>query len=119
MMTGIGTISLTVRGEREGLGVADPTKWDWADAILGAVVGMVSGVASLFGWFNGKVSRVHERINEVHDRTHDQAAQLAALNAHHQANLMFQGRIDENLAAINEKQDRQMEILMDLRSRDT
>lgn len=109
--------SLHARHEREGRGVADPTKMDWADALLGALVGVVSGVASLFGWFNGKVSRVHDRINEVHEQAHQQAAHIAALNAHHQANLMFQSRIDENLAAIDEKQDRQMEILMDLRGR--
>jgi hypothetical protein len=104
--------------------MADPSKWDWADTLSGMLLGVVSGILSLFGWFSTKVGTVHDRIDAVHDRINivtqaasDQAASIKVLEAHHGAKLQRLDRIEGNLTAINEKQDRQMEILMDLRGR--
>ena len=99
------------------MSMADPSKWDWADAIAGMLMGLISGLAGLFSWFSSRVNIVHERIDVMHEKTSAQASSIAVLEAHHEANLKFQGRIDDSLSAINDKQDRQMEILMDLRGR--
>jgi len=98
--------------------MADPTKWDWADAISGAAMGALTGVVSLFGWFGRKLSGIHKRIDEVQKHVHTHESNIAVLRAHHEANLNFQNRIDRTLQAVNDKQDAQMQILMELKGRD-
>lgn len=104
--------------------MADPTKVDWADALAGGLMGLLTGMASVFGWFSGRIGKVHERIDTVHARINtvtqtasDQAASIKVLEAHHDAKLQRLERIEDNLTAINEKQDRQMELLIDIRGR--
>lgn len=104
--------------------MVEPSKWDWADTASGMLLGIVSGIVSLFGWFSRKVGTVHDRIDAVHERinlvkqsANDQASSIKVLEAHHDANLNRLARIEDNLSAINDKQDRQMEILIDIRGR--
>ncbi len=97
--------------------MADPTKWDWADTVSGIFLGILSGLLGLFGWFSGKVGKVHDRIDAVHKRLNSHDSNIAVLQAQEISRLHRMERIEDNLTAINEKQDRQMEILMDLRGR--
>lgn len=97
--------------------MADPTKWDWADAVVGGMMGLLTGLASVFGWFNGKIGKVHDRIDQVHDRVSSHATHIAVLGAHHENNLQFQERIDCQLTALNEKNDEQIKLLMKLTQR--
>ena len=97
----------------------DPAKWDWADAASGVVMGVLGGMVSMFGWFSGKLGKVHDRIDSVHERVTANSSHIAVLQAQEVAKLQRMERIEDNLVAINEKQDRQMEVLMDLRGRDT
>lgn len=95
----------------------DPTKWDWADALVGGVIGLITGLATVFGWINGKLGQVHERIDQFHVRVSDHATNIAVLTAHHENNLQFQERMDHSLTALNEKNDEQMKILLELKGR--
>lgn len=97
--------------------MADPSRVDWSDALMGGVMGILTGIASMFGWFSGKLGKVHDRIDAVHARVSDHATNIAVLGAHHQANLQFQERIDTTLTALNEKNDEQMKILLELKGR--
>lgn len=97
--------------------MADPSKLDWADALVGGVLGIVTGMASVFGWFSGRFGKVHERLDAVHTKISDHATDIAVLGAHHEANLQFQERIDTTLTALNEKNDEQMKILLELKGR--
>lgn len=81
---------------------------------MGAGVGALSALAGLFGWFNGKLGKIHDRIDLVQERANAQASSIAVLEAHHGAKMERLERIEDNLAALNKKQDRQMEILLDL-----
>ena len=95
----------------------DPAKWDWADAAGGVVMGVLGGLVSMFGWVSGKLVKVHDRIDSVHERVTTHASHIAVLQAQEVTKLQRMERIEDNLVAINEKQDRQMEVLMDLRGR--
>ena len=97
--------------------MADPTKWDWADAVSGVFLGILSGILGLFSWFGGKVGKVHDRIDALHGRLNSHDSHIAVLQAQEVVKFQRMERIEDNLTAINEKQDRQMEILMDLRGR--
>ena len=97
--------------------MADPSKVDWSDALMGAIMGILTGLASMFGWFNGKVGKVHDRIDVVHGRVSEHTTHIAVLTAHHEANLQFQERIDSTLTALDEKNDAQMKILLELKGR--
>lgn len=97
--------------------MADPSKVDWSDAAAGGLMGLLTGVASVFSWVSGKLGKVHDRIDAVHDRVSDHATNIAVLTAHHEANLQFQERIDSTLTALDEKNDAQMKILLELRGR--
>jgi len=97
--------------------MADPSKVDLGDAVAGGLMGLLTGMASVFGWFSGKFGKVYERIDQVHARVSDHATHIAVLGAHHQANLQFQERIDLTLTALNEKNDEQMKILLELKGR--
>lgn len=97
--------------------MADPSKIDVGDAVAGGLMGLLTGMASVFGWFSGKLGKGHERIDQVHLRVSDHATHIAVLGAHHQANLQFQERIDTTLTALNEKNDEQMKILLELKGR--
>lgn len=97
--------------------MADPTKWDWADAVSGAVMGVLGGMVSMLGWFSGKLGKVHDRIDAVHGKVHSHAVHIAELQANDLARVQRLERIEDGLDEINKKQDRQMEILMDIRGR--
>ncbi len=97
--------------------MADPSKVDWADVTVGGLMGLLTGMASVFGWFSGKLGKVHDRIDQVHARVSDHSTHIAVLGAHHEANLQFQERIDTTLTALNEKNDEQMKILLELKRR--
>lgn len=97
--------------------MADPTKWDLADAAMGLVVGVVSGIASMAGWFSRKLGTVHDRIDRLHASHASHATSIAVLQANGQAITERLQRIEEGQSTINEKQDRKMEILVDLRKR--
>jgi len=97
--------------------MADPSKLDWADAAAGGIMGLLTGMASVFGWFSGKFGKVHERIDAVHTRLSEHSTHIAVLGAHHQVNLQFQERIDTTLTALNDKTDEQMKILLELKGR--
>lgn len=97
--------------------MADPTKWDWADAVAGGLMGLLTGMASVFGWFNRRLGTVHERIDHVHDRVSTHSTHIAVLTAHHESNLQFQERIDTALTALNRKTDDQTNILLELKRR--
>lgn len=97
--------------------MADPSKLDLGDAAVGGVMGLLTGMASVFGWFSGKLGKVHERIDAVHAKVSDHAMNIAVLGAHHQANLQFQERIDSTLTALRENNDEQMKILLELKGR--
>lgn len=94
--------------------MVEPSKWDWADAVSGLVMGIVTGVMTLYSWFSHKVDAMHGRISTVKQVVNDQAASIKVLEAHHAATLHRLERIEDNSAVINEKQDRQMEILIDI-----
>ena len=102
--------------------MSDPTKWDWGDALTGVLMGIISATAGLFGWFNGKVGKVEDRIDQridtLDEKMVDQARSTAILETHHESHIHRLNRIEDGLGAINEKQDWQMEILMDLRGRE-
>lgn len=97
--------------------MVEPSKWDWADAVSGLVLGIVGGVATLYGWFSRKVDAMHGRISTVKQAVNDQAASIKVLEAHHDATLRRLSSIEENSSEINKKQDRQMEILLDIQRR--
>ena len=97
--------------------MADLSKWDWADTVGGIAIGMVSGIVTMVGWFGGKLSKVHERLNAVHARANEHAISIAVLETHHEAKIERLKHIESSVETINEKQDRQMEILMDIRGR--
>lgn len=95
----------------------NPDKWDWVDSLMGMMTGLVGGILSLFGWFHRQVSRTHERIDDLHERIGEHGTSIKVLEANHVAGLQRLDRIEEHITAISEKQDRQMEILVDLRQR--
>ena len=97
--------------------MADPTKWDWADAVAGGLMGILPGMATVYGWFSTKICTVHDRIDQVHERVGVHATHIAVLTAHHEANLQFQERIDTALTALNRKTDDQTNILLELKRR--
>jgi len=94
--------------------MGDLSKWDWADAASGAVMGVLGGVVSMFGWFNGKLGKVHDRIDRLHTAQEGHTTSIAVLQANGQAIAERLQRIEEGQATMNEKQDDQMKILMDL-----
>lgn len=95
--------------------MVEPSKWDWLDTASGLVLGIFGGVVTLYGWFSQKVDAMHGRLSTVKQAVNDQATSIKVLEAHHAATLHRLERIEDNSAAINEKQDRQMEILLDIR----
>lgn len=97
--------------------MADPTRWEMADTVLGGVMAAASAIAGLFGWFGRKIGKVHDRIDALQERANEHASSIAVLEAHHEAKMQRLARIEDGLQALNEKNDRQMEILMDLRGR--
>ena len=104
--------------------MSDPTRWDMVDTLSGIILGVFAGIASLFGWFNGRIGKVHDRINEVNmrinanrDLMNQQAADIQVLEAHREASEQRFGRVDHMLTEINRKQDRQMDVLMELHKR--
>jgi hypothetical protein len=90
---------------------------DWSDALLGGVMGVMTGIASMFGWFSGKLGKVHDRIDALHGHVHAHAVDLAELQANDLARVQRLERIEFGLDEINKKQDRQMVVLMDIRGR--
>lgn len=87
-MTGpIGTRVFSVLQERGGRRV-EPPKWEWMDTIFGWIVGAVSTVAAMLGWFNPKITRLDQefdqKIADVHERVTPLAEEVAALSAHHE-----------------------------------
>lgn len=102
----------------------EPSKWDWADSIGGFILGILGGIMSLFGWFSGRIGKVHDRINEVTGRVNEnrdlmsqQNANIKVLDAHREASEQRLGYMENALQEINRKQDRQMEVLMELHKR--
>ncbi len=95
--------------------MVDPTKWDWADAISGAVMGVLTAIVGLFGWFGRKIGTVHDRIDRLQERMGTQQSSIAVLEAHHDAKMERLASIEDHLAAIDEKQNRQIEILLALK----
>lgn len=97
--------------------MVEPSKWDWADALAGVAMGIITGILSLFSWFSGKVGLVHQRLDAMQDKVADHGTSIRVLEAQHHAKLQRLDRIEESVMSINEKQDRQMEILMDIRNK--
>lgn len=68
--------------------MVDQPKWEWIDAILGWILGTVTTVAAMLGWFSPKLSQMErefdEKVTELHERVTPIASQLAALSAHHE-----------------------------------
>ena len=116
----IGAITMICMDARkEGRQVGDPSRLDMADAAMGLVVGIVTGISSVVGWFSRKLGKVHDRIDRLHAVHADHATNIAVLQANGQANVERLDRIEDGLTSINEKQDRQMQILMELHGRGT
>jgi len=97
--------------------MTDPTKWDWADSVSGAIMGVLTGVITMFGWFHRKLGKVHDRIDLAQSTAAKQATSIKVLEAHHGATMERLARIELNSQTINSKQDRQMEILLELERR--
>lgn len=107
-----------VRSERKWWReMVEPSKWDWADALSGLMLGIVSGILTLYGWFSRKVDAMHGRISTVKQTVNEQAASIKVLEANHEDALRRLSSIEKNSSEINRKQDRQMEILLDIQRR--
>lgn len=90
-------------------------KWEWADSFIGAVMGIILGIASFFGWANGQVQMLHRRINETNGRIDDHGRNLATLEAQQVANRDFQERTDEALSALRAQNTELIRLLSELK----
>lgn len=104
------------QGTRGELMTPDP-QWSWIDSFFGAVLGAVAGLLSLLGWTHRQVNTLHARINATNQTVGQHATDIATLEAHHEANLQFQERVDRALYDLSVKNDEQLKILMELRGR--
>lgn len=95
----------------------DSSRWEWLDSAAGAVAGVFTGVATFYGIFAKRMSDVDESIVKLKSTDAEQGMSIAILETHHTAKMQRLERMEDNLQAINEKQDRQMEILLDLSKR--
>jgi len=95
----------------------EPTKFDWGENVLSFLGGIVTTMLTLFTWFSHKLSGVHKRIDEVEAKASLYAVHIGVQQAQHLANQQRLDGIEDGLKAINAKQDRQTEILIDLSSR--
>ena len=106
---------------RKEVGVSDPMKWDWADAIAGALVGLVGGIVSLFSWFYGRVlsveTKLHARVDALALQVNEHESNIAVLEAQHVAKMERLEKIDGSIGEVHRRLDRQMEVLLDLRGR--
>ena len=90
-------------------------RWEWVDAVFGAVAGFVTGLLSLLVWVNNQIQLLHGRINQANETVRknqsEQAVQIATLTTQQEANQQFQQRVDAALAALQTKNDEQLRIL--------
>lgn len=97
--------------------MGDFSKWDVGDTLSGFLAGAFGGVVTMFGWFNSKLGKIHDRIDGLHGHVTQHASHIAVLQTQDAALIERLARIEEGLQENNKKQDRQMEILMDLHGR--
>jgi Tfp pilus assembly protein PilE len=82
---------------------------------VGAVLGAVAGVLSLFGWVNGRTQVLHSRINSTNDRLNEHAMNIERLETQQEANTAFQERTDDALAALRAQNTEQIRLLSELK----
>jgi tetrahydromethanopterin S-methyltransferase subunit G len=70
------------------------SRFDFLSSIEGWIVGFFTAVATIFGWFNGKINGVHKRLDDVEKETAMNKANLMVQDAHHQANIQRLDRIE-------------------------
>lgn len=97
-------------------------KWEWMDTILGAVLGVFSAVATMTRWTGRRFKEVDEahgklrqdfdaKLNVLHGRVTPLMADVAELRAHHEAKMQRLVTIESSIREIDQKQDKQMQIL--------
>ena len=92
-------------------------KVDWSDVFSSFVVGVVSTIGALFAWFNRRFSSVHKRIDEVETKASLYAVHIGVQQAQHLANQQRLDGIEDGLRDIDVKQDKQMNILLEMNTR--
>jgi len=92
----------------------DPSKIDWGDSLGGFVTGAVTVLAGMFNWFGKKLREVHKRIDVVEGTIGGYAVHIGQQKEQHKANQQQFQDVKHDLNAINQKQDRQMEILLQI-----
>ena len=97
--------------------MADFTKWEGPDGMAAFIMGIVSGIASVFTWFSSRIGKVHARIDEVRELTVSNASSIAVLKSQHADKLERLNRMDQTIGEIDKKMDRQTDILMNLKNR--
>ena len=91
--------------------MTEPKLWEWADSLVGMIMGVVMGILSVLNWISGRLGKIHERINSLDAISNSHAESIATLNAHHESNLQFHLRTDQALDNLNDKNDEQLRIL--------
>lgn len=114
-------IDMPYLNAKGGRSVEQP-RWEWMDTIFGAVLGVISAVATMTGWTGRKFKEVEEaqdkmeqafdhKISSLHARVTPLLADVAELRAHHEAKMQRLATIETSIRAIDGKQDEQMRIL--------
>jgi hypothetical protein len=78
------------------------SRFDFLSSLEGWIIGFFTAAATVFGWFNGKLKGLHTRIDQSNDKieklqaeTAMNRASLMVQEAHHQANIVRLGRIED------------------------
>jgi dsRNA-specific ribonuclease len=123
-MTGpIGMHALSVRNA--GGRRVEQQKWDWMEAILGAIVSAIGTVLALTSWIRNRLldldhreqefrKDVDSKIQVLHGRISPMTVEIAEMRQQHHSNIQRLNAIDNSIHALDVKQDKQMKLLYQL-----
>lgn len=77
----------------------------------------LAGLGSAWRWVRGRERKLHDRLSDVEARIVTNDRRLAILDTQRQSDQDRMKRIEDTIVKIDEKQDAQMEILVDLAGR--
>lgn len=105
--------------------MVEQPKWDWMEAILGAIVSAIGTVMALTSWIRNKLLELDHREQEfrrdidskiqvLHGRISPITVEIAEMRQQHHSNIQRLNAIDNSIHSLDVKQDQQMRLLYQL-----